>query len=107
MWVYYNSLFPALQVSNVCFDFDGSRKTGERVIADSVLVGNEPLDMNRLYHVGTKSYLLAGKDGFDCFTKVREHRPMDSMWIECNMLAGSYHLFHIILVVRNCPSAVY
>lgn len=58
------------QVSNVFFDFDGKKPSGSRVIRESVHIGEEPLDLERRYTVGTKDYLLSGKDGFDCFTEV-------------------------------------
>lgn len=60
-----------MQVSNIVFDFDGSEPTGSRVIRDSVQIGEEPLDLERMYVIGTKDYLISGKDGYDCFTEVR------------------------------------
>jgi len=54
-----------LQVSGIHFTFDASRAGGERVLADSVHVGDEPLQLSRHYSVCTTAYLRAGKDGFD------------------------------------------
>jgi len=53
-----------LQISGVNFTFDPST-TLNRVIADSVQVNGEPLDMERRYKCATKQYLRGGKDGFE------------------------------------------
>jgi 5'-nucleotidase, C-terminal domain len=71
-------------VSNIFFDFDGRKPSGSRVIVESVQVGDEPLDPNRHYAVGTKNYLLSGKDGFDCLMQVsREHIHNDESYCAC------------------------
>ena len=62
-----------LQVSNLFFEFDGRRPSGSRIVRESVHIGDEPLDVHRKYVVGTKHYLLSGRDGFDCFTEVCAH----------------------------------
>lgn len=71
MWPKLEGRF--LQVSGVRFQFDGSKDPGSRVVADSVEVSGEPLDLEKMYRLCTKQYLSLGKDGFDCFAdcKVR------------------------------------
>ena len=60
-----------LQVSGIQFTFEafkdeeGNNKT--RVLPETVRVGGEPVDPNRMYKVGTKEYLMHGKDGFTMF----------------------------------------
>lgn len=60
-----------MQVSKLTFTFDASRPAGRRVLLDSVTVQGEPLRREALYRVGTKAYLLQGKDGYGCFADVR------------------------------------
>ena len=62
------SLLPALegrfaQIGGISFEFDASRKSGERVLW--VEVGDGELDERREYAVATRSFMSRGKDGFD------------------------------------------
>jgi hypothetical protein len=59
------------QVSGVTFAFDANQPPGQRVVEGSVRLNGERLDRERHYTVGTKSYLLQGKDGFGAFKDVR------------------------------------
>lgn len=52
------------QVSNICFEFDPSRKPGERVM--SLQIGGEVYDPDRKYLLCTRGYMGRGKDGYDC-----------------------------------------
>lgn len=61
----------AMQVGNIVYSFDPSLPPGRRIVQESVLVGSKPLELSRLYAVGTKSYLVQGKDGFACLAEVR------------------------------------
>lgn len=54
-----------LQVSGIGFTFDPRKPRYERVDPGSVIVGGQPLDLERQYTVCTKAYLRSGKDGFD------------------------------------------
>jgi 2',3'-cyclic-nucleotide 2'-phosphodiesterase (5'-nucleotidase family) len=50
------------QVSGVSFAYDASAPAGSRV--SEVMVGDAPLDMDKLYTVTTNDYMLAGGDGY-------------------------------------------
>lgn len=50
------------QVSGVSFAFDASAPAGSRV--SEVMVGDAPLDLDKLYTVTTNDYMLAGGDGY-------------------------------------------
>jgi hypothetical protein len=70
------SMYPKLEgrfpcVSGVVFAFSASAPMGARVIRDSVLVNGAPLDMDREYHLVTKAYLAAGRDGYEVFLRGR------------------------------------
>jgi 5'-nucleotidase/UDP-sugar diphosphatase len=54
-----------LQVSGLTFEFDSSQPAGERV--HTVLVGGEPLDLDRIYTMATNDFILAGGDGYTMF----------------------------------------
>jgi 2',3'-cyclic-nucleotide 2'-phosphodiesterase (5'-nucleotidase family) len=50
------------QVSGISFAFDPSAPAGSRV--SEVMVGDAPLDLNKVYTVATNDYMLEGGDGF-------------------------------------------
>lgn len=49
--------------SNVKYTYDPTKPYGERIT--SVTINGEPLDMNRVYTVGSVTFLLHGGDSFD------------------------------------------
>lgn len=60
-----------LQVSGVSFAFDPTKASGQRVDSRDVRIGDQYIEMDTKYRLVTKSYMLAGKDGFDCFNGVK------------------------------------
>ncbi|MEJ2022569.1 MAG: 5'-nucleotidase C-terminal domain-containing protein [Maritimibacter sp.] len=50
------------QVSGMSFTYDPSADAGSRV--RDVMVGGEPLDLDKLYKVAVNDYMLAGGDGY-------------------------------------------
>eukprot|EP00898_Chlorokybus_atmophyticus_P000025 jgi/Chlat1/1022/Chrsp109S00046 len=52
-------------VSGIALTFDAAKPPGSRLLRDSVLVNNAPIDLTRTYKVATKEYLLEGRDGYD------------------------------------------
>lgn len=50
------------QVSGMSFAFDASAPAGSRV--SEVMVGDQPLDPNKVYKVATNDYMLGGGDGY-------------------------------------------
>jgi 5'-nucleotidase len=70
------SMYPKLEgrfpcVAGVTFTFDPTLPPNARVLASSVKVGGEPVDLAREYSVAVKAYLRQGKDGYTVFTKGR------------------------------------
>lgn len=62
----YDGRFPA--ISGFKFQFDPSKDAGSRIVPDSVILNSgEPLDLDKSYTLTVKSFLLAGKDGYDAF----------------------------------------
>ena len=59
-----------MQVAGITFAFDPSQAAGSRVLLDSVKVAGQPLDPEGAYTVGTKTFLLEGKDGYGSFREV-------------------------------------
>ena len=53
--------------SNISYTYDESRPEGDRIT--SVFVGGSPVDPERLYTVGSTSFLIAGGDNFREFAK--------------------------------------
>lgn len=54
-----------LHVAGLSFSFDPSKGEGERV--HNVMVGEEPLNMDKKYIVATHDFLAAGGDGYEMF----------------------------------------
>ncbi len=50
------------QVSGLSFAFDPSAPAGSRV--SEVMVGDQPLDPDKVYKVATNDYMLSGGDGY-------------------------------------------
>jgi 5'-nucleotidase len=53
------------QVSGLRFDYDATRKPGERL--GNVLVGGQPLDDGKTYTLATNNFVLGGGDGYSMF----------------------------------------
>jgi len=77
-WPALEGRFP--QVSGLQFAFDPSKPAGQRVNPKLVKIGDEYIDMGegvkdekdkRRYRMATKSYLMKGKDGYDCLTDAK------------------------------------
>ncbi|MBB1257612.1 bifunctional metallophosphatase/5'-nucleotidase [Streptomyces alkaliterrae] len=59
-----------LQVSaGFTYTLDLTRSGADRVVADSVRVNGEPLDLGRTYRVAMNSFLAGGGDGFPTFAQ--------------------------------------
>ncbi|KAK3727236.1 hypothetical protein QZH41_019303 [Actinostola sp. cb2023] len=79
-WPKLEGRFP--QISGMKFAFNPDLKPGNRVVKDSVVIGTDELDLNKLYKLCTKSYIAKGKDGYDVFA-------------ECKILVNIHVLKHI------------
>jgi len=55
-----------LKVGGISFAFDHTKPPGERVVADSVMVGDAPVDLNKTYHLCTNDFVAKGRDGYRC-----------------------------------------
>lgn len=56
-----------LQVSGLRFSWDPDGPAMAKVRPESVLVGGDPLDLERVYSVATEAYIFGGGDGYDIF----------------------------------------
>lgn len=54
-------------VSNIFFKFNSTKPRGQRVLIHSVKISGKPIDLNKIYSVGTVEYLLPGKNGYTVF----------------------------------------
>ena len=67
------SMYPNLSgrycaCSGIGFTWDASKKPGERVLMESILVHeSEKLDMDKVYKVAVHSFAAEGGDGYSCF----------------------------------------
>lgn len=63
----YDGRFPL--VSGLKFTFDPAKEPGSRIVPGSVILDSgEPIDLKTKYTLALKYFLMAGKDGYDCFT---------------------------------------
>lgn len=61
-----------LHVSNITFSYDPTKPEGERLLRDSVTLGDDKIDLKKTYKVAVPNFLSWGKDGFDCFTDTKK-----------------------------------
>ena len=66
--------------SNVSYTYDESRPEGDRIT--SIFIGDSPLDLKRLYTIGSTSFLIAGGDNFREFAKGTETRDTGRVDLE-------------------------
>jgi 5'-nucleotidase len=92
--VLFSSLF-ALQVSGISFSFDPSKPPGQRVVADHVKVGDQPLQLEVTYRLATKAYLAEGKDGYTMLEDCSVLRDSET----CPLLPTVMRRFFMILDV--------
>mmetsp|Transcript_13711 Transcript_13711/g.31644 ORF Transcript_13711/g.31644 Transcript_13711/m.31644 type:complete len:138 (-) Transcript_13711:630-1043(-) len=84
------------QVSGVSFEFDGTKKAGERVVVASVKVQGEPVQLTgREYQVATKAYLALGKDGYDVFRHGRLLKSAEQCPVIPSMLSLHFRMLDI------------
>ena len=56
-----------LQLSGIAFKYDSAKAEGKRVLKNTIFVNGKLIDMDKMYSVCTKEYLLKGKDGYSMF----------------------------------------
>lgn len=77
-----------LQVAGIKFAFDPSKPAGQRVDPELVIIQGEYLEMSKTYSVLTKTYLKAGKDGYECL-------------MDCPILIEDENIPMLITMVEN------
>jgi 5'-nucleotidase len=97
------SLYPALegrfpQVSNIEFEFDGTRPVGSRIV--SARIGGEPLDRQRQYKLVTRGYMARGKDGYDSLLVESEGGKAEEVVSEENGILISMMLRQYFMSLR-------
>lgn len=58
-----------LAVAGMSYAYDEKAAPGHKVIADSVRIGDQPLNPVATYRVSTNNFLASGGDGFSVFTR--------------------------------------
>ncbi|MCC3314868.1 bifunctional metallophosphatase/5'-nucleotidase [Nocardia africana] len=58
-----------LSVAGISYSYDDKAAPGHKVIADSVRIGDRPLNPVATYRVTTNNFLASGGDGFAVFTR--------------------------------------
>lgn len=58
-----------LHVSNISCSYNPSKPEGSRLLRDTVMVGEEPVELSRKYKVAVPNFLSWGKDGFECLVE--------------------------------------
>jgi len=94
--------------------FDAAKPSGERVMPGSVMIGYEPVQLDKVYRLCTKEYLANGKDGYDCLAGSRmivneEDGPQLSTIIQnhfqsVNYLTGlcKFKYYHHQSIISRC-----
>ena len=58
-----------LSVAGISYAYDDKAAPGHKVIADSVRIGDRPVNPVATYRVTTNNFLASGGDGFAVFTR--------------------------------------
>eukprot|EP00041_Stephanoeca_diplocostata_P032005 m.1012301 g.1012301 ORF g.1012301 m.1012301 type:complete len:965 (+) comp24066_c1_seq7:370-3264(+) len=100
------------QVSGIWFEFDPRQPPGQRILHDSVRVGDvqHQLDPDREYHMATKAYLRFGKDGYDMLPEGRLIGDEESSPVLPTVIRNYFKMLQLLceegdtLNVRRTPS---
>ncbi|EGR29458.1 ser thr protein phosphatase family protein, putative [Ichthyophthirius multifiliis] len=64
-WPSFEGRFPL--VSGIKFEFDGQKQPFQRVDLDSIFIGKEKIQVDKIYSLAIKWFMYLGKDGYDMF----------------------------------------
>lgn len=64
-----------VQVSNISYSYDANKPPGERVDRQTIMIGEDPVDLQKMYRVAVPNFMAWGKDGFDALTDT--HKIVD------------------------------
>ncbi|KAA2267218.1 bifunctional metallophosphatase/5'-nucleotidase [Solihabitans fulvus] len=71
-----NDLGPkVLDIAGITYAFKDAGEAGSKIVADSVKIGDQPLDAAKTYRVATNNFLAGGGDGFTTFTQAKNPSP--------------------------------
>lgn len=74
-WPKLEGRFP--QISGCSFVFDPSKPALHRIDPETIMIGEEPLVLDKFYKLTTKAYLASGKDGYDVLKECETLVPGD------------------------------
>lgn len=67
------------------FSWDPARPAGDRILPETFVKDNgEPIEMDSIYSLGVKNWILAGKDGYTAFLddQVQKENPEEAPTIQ-------------------------
>jgi len=84
-----------LKVAGISFTFDPTKPAGKRVPVGSVMVGDEPLDLEKTYRLCVTDFVAQGRDGYDCLVGCKmivneEDGPLLSTVVQNHFQSVSY-----------------
>jgi len=84
-----------LKVAGISFTFDPTKPASKRVPVGSVLVGDEPLDLDKTYRLCVTDFVAQGRDGYDCLVGCKmivneEDGPLLSTVVQNHFQSVSY-----------------
>jgi len=93
------SLVPKLdgrfpQISGMRFVYDPSQEPGKRVT--EVYVQGHPIDLNRTYTVGTRSFLTLGRDGYTALAQGEIIRPDENCHMCSTLLRNFFWAIQVV-----------
>lgn len=98
-------------MSGIRFKFDPRQPPKSRIVAGSVVVNGDPLDLNKKYSMATKEYVASGKDGFDCLLEAKTLVDAENACVLPCVVAS--HFFKLEAInrievrsLRNCRGSI-
>ena len=82
--------------SGIDFTWDASKKSGERILIDTVKVHDENIDMNKIYKIALHSFVGDGGDGYECLKGCETHQS-DGDKTNRQLLHDLLHINHYLL----------
>ncbi len=90
------------QVSGVSFTFDPTQPSGSRVLTETVMVCDKPLEDIKTYKLCSKGYIgQHGKDGYDIFKQCKILVPEDEGPILSSIVRS-----HFEACYKNCKDDI-
>ncbi|XP_063043095.1 5'-nucleotidase-like [Engraulis encrasicolus] len=93
-----------LQVAGIQFGFDPNHPPGCRVVADTIRIQGQNLELDKTYLVAMKEYLTKGKDGYCMFTDCPLKCDAENAQVLSTIFINHFESGNIVQGLKACKS---